>query len=167
MKKQPKTIRKRTKRPIPPKDLTGKRFGKWVVQEYARKQFVHRTWLCRCDCGVQKYVDEYGLIKARSKQCRRCSWDSYRIYFPKDLTGRRFGKWVVLKYAGEKSKPKKWLCRCDCGVQKYVHESNLVGKYSTQCCQCSWEKQKKVRTKSYLLWYRLKRSRLLSRRWQN
>ena len=167
MKKQPKTIRKRMKHPTPPKDLTGKRFGKWVVQEYARKRFVHRTWLCRCDCGVQKYVDEYCLIKARSKQCRRCSWDSYRIHFPKDLTGKRFGKWVVLKYAGKKVAHKIWLCRCDCDVQKHVHESNLVGKLSTQCRQCSWKQQTKVRTKSYLIWYRLKQSGLLCKKWQD
>jgi hypothetical protein len=51
MKKQPKTIRKRTKRSNPPKDLTGKRFGKWVVLKYAGEKVNHRLWLCRCDCG--------------------------------------------------------------------------------------------------------------------
>jgi hypothetical protein len=71
----------------------------------------------------------------------------------------------VLKYAGIKVAHRIWLCRCDCGVQKHVHESNLVGKLSTQCRQCSWEKQTKVRTN--LLWYRLKQSGLLSKRWQN
>jgi len=65
---------------------------------------------------------------------------------------------LVLKYAGIKVAHKKWLCRCDCGVQKHVHEANLVGKLSTQCRQCSWKQQTKVRTKSYLLWYRLKQS---------
>ncbi len=86
---------------------------------------------------------------------------------PKDLTGKRFGKWVVLKYAEEKVNHRLWLCRCDCGVQKNVHASNLVGKLSTQCRQCSWAKRRKVRTKSYLIWHCLKRSRLLSKKWQD
>jgi hypothetical protein len=165
MKKQPKTIRKRIKRPIPSKDLIGRRFGKWVVLEYAKNKFVHRTLLCRCDCGVQQYVDKYGLIKGRSKQCQRCYWDSNRIYFPKDLTGRRFGKWVVLEYVGKKLTNKIWLCRCDCGVQKHVQEYNLVRKRTTQCRQCRDNQTK--RTESYLLWHRLKRSGLLSKKWQN
>lgn len=33
-----------------------------------------------------------------------------------DLTGEKFGKWTVLRYV-EKS---KWLCKCECGVEKDV-----------------------------------------------
>ena len=46
-------------------------------------------------------------------------------------------------------------------------KSNLIAKLSTQCRQCSGEKRRKMRTKSYLLWYRLKRSRLLCEKWHN
>jgi hypothetical protein len=52
-------------------------------------------------------------------------------------------------------------------MQRNVYESNLIGKRSTQCHQCSWGQRRKMRTKSYLLWYRLKRSRLLCKEWQD
>jgi len=103
MKKQSNTILRKSKRSKPPEDLTGKRFGKWVVQKYAGKKDKYRLWLCRCDCGVQNNVYEFSLIKADSKQCKRCAWDSFRRPTPKDLTGKRFGKWVVQKYAGKKN----------------------------------------------------------------
>ncbi|MGA2063277.1 MAG: hypothetical protein ABSG67_22635 [Thermoguttaceae bacterium] len=103
MKKQPKSIRKRTKRSIPPKDLTGKRFGKWVVQ----------------------------------------------------------------KYAGEKGGARFWFCRCDCGVQKNVYEFSLINKRSTQCLCCSWAKRSMGHTKSYFAWQRLKQNGLLPKQWQD
>ena len=74
MKKQPKTTRIKTKRPNPFKDLTGKRFGKWVVQKYAGEKNHNRIWFCRCDCGVQNNVFESSLIHNTSTQCLRCSW---------------------------------------------------------------------------------------------
>jgi hypothetical protein len=66
MKQQTKTIRSRTD---PPADLTGMRFGKWMVLKNAGQKiryyrgwkFSTRMWLCRCDCGVQKEVPHYNL----------------------------------------------------------------------------------------------------------
>jgi hypothetical protein len=84
-----------------------------------------------------------------------------------DLTGRRFGKWVVLKYAGEKVNHRLWLCRCDCGVQKNVYESNLIGKRSTKCGRCPRDKIAKWKIKIYKIWYRLNRSGQLCKNWQN
>ena len=58
---------------------------------------------------------------------------------PADLTGMRFGKWTVLKYAGQKVRyyggqrfsTRMWLCRCDCGVEKQVQHYNLTEGLST------------------------------------
>jgi len=94
---------------------------------------------------------------------------------PKDLTGNRFGNWVVLKYAGAKVSLYKgqkyynrmWLCRCDCGVQKNVYESNLISKLSTKCRQCPREKSSKRQTKLYKIWSRLKQTELLCKKWQD
>jgi hypothetical protein len=86
---------------------------------------------------------------------------------PKDLTGKRFGKWVVQKYAGEKSHNRIWFCRCDCGVQKNVFESSLINKLSTQCQRCSWIKRSKGRTKAYFTWQRLKQNGSLPKEWQD
>lgn len=48
-----------------------------------------------------------------------------------DLTGKRFGRMVALRYEGNR----KWLCRCDCGNEKVVFGLDLrQGK--TQSCGC-------------------------------
>lgn len=57
--------------PIMPKhhgDLTGRRFEKLVVQSCVTPTG-HRRWLCRCDCGAQKAVDQYGLISGKTVDC--------------------------------------------------------------------------------------------------
>ena len=38
-----------------------------------------------------------------------------------DLTGKRFGRLVVLAYAGDK----KWSCLCACGARAVVVETTL------------------------------------------
>lgn len=50
-----------------------------------------------------------------------------------DLTGKRFGKWLVL---GGYSRG-KWLCRCDCGIEKMVLGAGLRYGRSTKCRACS------------------------------
>ena len=43
----------------------------------------------------------------------------------KDITGLKFGKWLVLSLSEERKKNRiAWLCRCDCGKEKV-----LIGSY--------------------------------------
>lgn len=38
-----------------------------------------------------------------------------------DLTGKRFGKLTVIKFAeNDKYSRPKWLCKCDCGNEKVI-----------------------------------------------
>ena len=104
--------------------------------------------------------DGVDVMKKQPKTIRK---KTKRSNPPKDLTGKRFGSWVVLESFGNQM----WLCRCDCGMQKNVYESNLISKRSTKCHQCSREKSSKRRTKTYLIWSRLKRSGLLCKKWGN
>ena len=46
---------------------------------------------------------------------------------PKDLTGQRFGKLVVLSLAEPRvypsgQKQRRWLCHCDCGNDKIINQ---------------------------------------------
>lgn len=93
-----------------------------------------------------------------------------------DLTGRRFGKWTVLKYAGQeirycpeqkKSSPRMWLCRCDCGLQKQVPHYNLTKGLSTQCQRCCHTKHGMSFAKIYRAWDRLKQRGKLPKEWQS
>lgn len=50
-----------------------------------------------------------------------------------DLTGRRFGRWLMLSFAGRNGrKQAHWRCRCDCGREVTVAGSNL-GRGSRSC----------------------------------
>lgn len=49
-----------------------------------------------------------------------------------DISGRRFGKWIVLRYAGTRNG--HWFaCRCDCGKEITVHGGELRMKRSLSC----------------------------------
>ena len=94
---------------------------------------------------------------------------------PVDLTGMRFGKWTVLKYAGEivyyydgqRFLRRMWLCRCDCGVQKEVPHHNLTTGHSKKCQQCCRTKHSMSSTKIYRAWRNLKQGGQLPKEWQD
>lgn len=48
-----------------------------------------------------------------------------------DITGRRFGKLIVIEYVGNS----KWKCKCDCGNDTIVLAENLK-KGHTKSCGC-------------------------------
>lgn len=49
-----------------------------------------------------------------------------------DLTGRRFGKLVVLSCTVPKG-CRRWLCRCDCGTVRDFDQGALVQDRSKSC----------------------------------
>lgn len=52
----------------------------------------------------------------------------------KDLTGKRFGRWKVIRIAGRTSlQSVTFLCRCDCGKEKVIVGSSLRFGDSTSC----------------------------------
>jgi hypothetical protein len=62
-----------------------------------------------------------------------------------DLTGQRFGRWLVLKPSGSYGKwGTLWLCRCDCGDEKIRQGGSLRHGLSRGCASCAarerWEK---------------------------
>jgi len=51
-----------------------------------------------------------------------------------DLTGKRFGRWLVLGYSyTDKNKQSHWRCKCDCGTVKDVGGISLYQKTSLSC----------------------------------
>src|SRR5258708_1932420 len=54
----------------------------------------------------------------------------------KDLTGRKFGKWVALYRVGTRCGQPMWLCRCECGIEKPVFKCNLLLGRSRGCKTC-------------------------------
>ena len=52
-----------------------------------------------------------------------------------DLTGQCFGRLTVKSLVA--SKPRRWLCQCDCGKTKTVRTEYLCNGH-TRSCGCSW-----------------------------
>lgn len=87
----------------------------------------------------------------------------------KDLTGMRFGRWVVIERAENYKTPSgntftQWLCQCDCGSPaKNVYANSLLSGRSTSCgcqqrehaanvCGDLFRKHGDTKTRLYQIW---------------
>lgn len=51
-----------------------------------------------------------------------------------DLTGKRFGRWVCIRLEeGNHPYLRRWICKCDCGVERSVPQGPLVNGGSKSC----------------------------------
>lgn len=53
-------------------DLTGQRFGRWLVIERGKKEDKRAGgayWLCKCDCGTEKEVSSFHLRNGTTLSC--------------------------------------------------------------------------------------------------
>ena len=112
-------------------DITGKRFGRLVAIEPTNKrQGGSIVWKCKCDCGKQAEVLNQNLIKGFTKSCG-CA-------ISEDLTGKRFGRLVVVGFSGKLydcTKEKLWNCKCDCGNDCIVN-TRALKTGGTKSCGC-------------------------------
>ncbi len=119
-------------------DLTGRRFGKLVALAPTEKRMDSGSvvWQCRCDCGRSVEIPARRLVQGRAQSCGCLSHSSRR-----DYTGKRFGRLTVLEYAGTAGSLGKagrasfWKCRCDCGNELIVRQTELQNG-GTQSCGC-------------------------------
>lgn len=118
------------------KDLTGLRIGKLTVLEPTEERIRSAVvWRCRCDCGNEILIESRRLKPGvvYSCGCEKAPADDR-----KDLTGLRFGKLTVEGRSGNKAKDGNplWRCRCDCGREVDVRQSNLQSGWTKSCgCQ--------------------------------
>lgn len=47
--------------------------------------------------------------------------------------GQRYGSLVVVRYSHHVGPKRAWLCRCDCGEETIVQDSNLRSSHTTSC----------------------------------
>ena len=118
-------------------NIAGKQFGKWTVL-HRDPDTINQTvrWICKCECGTIKSVIKSSLISGDSTSCG-CTVD---------LSGQRFGRWVALKKSfrvrPNGHRLSTYLCKCDCGVYRYVDGSRLSNGTSQSCgCMSSRAEQ--------------------------
>ena len=123
-------------------DLKNKRFGRLtVLGEYisftnTRKR-TERKWLCRCDCGTEKYILERSLLYGNTKSCGCASRENSRKANAHDLSGKTFGELEVMYIAADHPKDARggiwWHCRCSCGNEIDVLGTLLATGRKTHC----------------------------------
>ena len=70
-----------------------------------------------------------------------CGCTRFKKKPPIDLTGQRFGRLTVVSeaesyYPQNGFKKRRWLCKCDCGAETIVLQSNLTPDHGTRSCGC-------------------------------
>lgn len=118
------------------RSLAGKSFGRWTVLQDAKLgPRGIRQWLCRCQCGTEKYVSERSLLEGKSQSCGCFANERLKEALTHDLLGRQFQDLTVIGRA-ETPKGKKgvwWRCRCVCGNELDVLAANLTAGRRTNC----------------------------------
>lgn len=100
------------------KDLTGMVFGRLTVIKQAEDKIYSNgskdsQWLCKCSCGSKPFLVSGGSLK--SGNTKSCGCISFT-----DLTGKTFGKLVVLRRAKKDiSSRAYWECKCSCGNERH------------------------------------------------
>ena len=128
-------------------DLIGQRIGMLTVLSEAEpgvdtRGHPLRRFACRCDCGKEK-IANYNNLK--TNRIQSCGCTRFKKKPPVDLTGQRFGKLTVLAeadayYQRSGNKKRRWLCKCDCGHETIVLQSNLTASHGTRSCGCLSER---------------------------
>lgn len=116
----------------------GMTFGNWEVIKFDHTND-HRIkyFLCKCKiCGTIKPVRGTSLINGTSTACSKQCQNS--------LVGFTFGRWKALKV--DKSKPRNYICRCECGTIKSVFSGSLK-QGTSKSCGCLRVQHSKERNK--------------------
>jgi hypothetical protein len=62
-----------------------------------------------------------------------------------DLTGKKFGRLIVVSEYGRRHGSVTWFCRCECGKEKVIRSSNLLSGSSTSCgCYAAEQRKKSI-----------------------
>lgn len=112
-------------------DLTGQRFGKWMVieRDYSIKK-VNAYWKCECECGTLKSISGMNLRNGTSLSCGCANYNRRSV----DLVGKEFGKLKVLRKSDVMiSGQSAWIVQCECGNIREMSLNNLKGSKSCGC----------------------------------
>lgn len=116
-------------------DLTGKTYNRLTVIERVEYRKGKIYLKCKCNCGNETIVEKYNLIHGHIKSCGCLIPESSRNTHFEDLSGKRYGKLLVISREESKNKNTRWKCLCDCGKISIVAASQLK-RGTTKSCGC-------------------------------
>lgn len=124
-------------------DLAGKKFWNMTVIRYAGiNQKGRSVWLCKCDCGNEVSVLSNSLRNGAVVSCGCYRKERLHEKTFKNLSGGRYGRWLVLEEFKMENEKTYWLFQCDCGTRKYVRADhlsidhiNVNGNYEPSNCR--------------------------------
>lgn len=117
-------------------DLSGNRFGHWyVLPSFREESSGEKKWLCRCDCGTERYVLERSLKYGGSKSCGCITKKRVKEARSHRLEGQVFSDLKVLHKSEQERKGRGvwWTCECSCGKICDVLGTLLVTGRKTHC----------------------------------
>ena len=120
------------KRTVSPGDV----FGRWTVLDQSdAAERGQRKWLCRCECGSERYVLERSLLYGGSSSCGCLARERSGRRTTLQLEGQTFGSLTVLSQSPKRAPngAVMWLCRCECGRVCNVPGTHLATGKRTHC----------------------------------
>ena len=114
----------------------GTKIGRWTVQDsFIKTTKGEKKWLCRCECGTERYVLERSLRHNGSLSCGCLRKEESVKAVSYDLTGKKYGELTVLHKAENQRKNGGvwWSCLCSCGNHYDVPATLLTTGKRTNC----------------------------------
>lgn len=88
-------------------DLSGKRFGRLLVLQYAETRDKRAWWLCLCDCGTEKAIRGKSLRNGTARSCGCAQFDAIKQIAAsrtnKEQRTRALKGWQTRKMTGRKN----------------------------------------------------------------
>lgn len=118
--------------------LIGKTFGRLTVIEEDTPRGKDRFYICKCECGETKSINQQSLKSGRSQSCgclRKEITKTRGQENKTDLQGKVFGRLTVVKESNNRSTDGQvmWECKCQCGNTCSVPTSRLTQGSTTSC----------------------------------
>lgn len=115
--------------------MTGLQFGRLtVLEQVPRISSEPIMWKCKCNCLEGNIVNIRGgdLRSGKTKSCG-CIRKEISIG---DLTGKRFGRLLVLREAPKKNNRPAYVCKCDCDGKEIIVIGKSLHSGNTKSCGC-------------------------------
>lgn len=124
-------------------DIINQKFGKLTVVSYKGVRYTGRNrdhmYKCICDCGTTDIITTRSILMKGDKTSCGCAYKDSGKSRIEDWTGRKVGRWTVLKQAptrysaSGKTRSIMWTCQCECGTIKDVGARALKTGMSQSC----------------------------------